>query len=52
MLLPLSDRGPLRVLFAIDTLHVGGAEVLTYELVRRLDQNRFCYRSRLYARTW
>jgi glycosyltransferase involved in cell wall biosynthesis len=41
MLFPLADRGPLRVLFAIDTLHVGGAEVLTYELVRRLDRHRF-----------
>lgn len=38
---PRADRGPLRVLFAINNLDVGGAEMLTYELVRRLDRSRF-----------
>jgi len=38
---PRADRGPLRVLFAINNLEVGGAEMLTYELVRRLDRSRF-----------
>jgi glycosyltransferase involved in cell wall biosynthesis len=38
---PRADRGPLRVLFAINNLEVGGAEMLTYELVRRLDRTRF-----------
>lgn len=38
---PRVDRGPLRVLFAINNLEVGGAEMLTYELVRRLDRSRF-----------
>lgn len=38
---PRADRGPLRVLFAINNLEVGGAEMLTFELVRRLDRSRF-----------
>ncbi len=38
---PRADRGPLRVLFAINNLEVGGAEMLTYELVRRIDRSRF-----------
>lgn len=41
ILKPRADRGPLRVLFAINNLEVGGAEMLTYELVRRLDRSRF-----------
>jgi len=40
-LLPPADRGPLRVLFAINNLQVGGAEMLTFELLRRLDRERF-----------
>ncbi|MGC4006160.1 MAG: glycosyltransferase [Pirellulales bacterium] len=40
-LVPLADRGPLRVLFAINNLDVGGAEMLTYELLRRIDRERF-----------
>ncbi|MDX1961800.1 MAG: glycosyltransferase [Pirellulales bacterium] len=40
-LIPLADRGPLRVLFAINNLQVGGAEMLTYELLRRLDREHF-----------
>ncbi len=39
---PLDDRGPLRVLFAITSMPVGGAETLLVNLVRRMDQNRFC----------
>lgn len=41
ILKPRADRGPLRVLFAINNLEVGGAEMLTYELVRRMDRTRF-----------
>jgi glycosyltransferase involved in cell wall biosynthesis len=38
---PLDDRGPLRVLFVITSMPVGGAETLLVELIRRLDRNRF-----------
>ena len=40
-LLPLEDRGPLRVMFVITCMPVGGAETLLVELVRRLDRSRF-----------
>lgn len=40
-LLPLEDRGPLRVLFVITCMPVGGAETLLVELVRRMDRQRF-----------
>ena len=36
-----SDRGPLRVLFVLTSMPVGGAEILLRELVNRLDRNRF-----------
>ncbi|MCS7306650.1 MAG: glycosyltransferase [Thermoguttaceae bacterium] len=39
--LPLEDRGPLRVLFVITCMPVGGAETLLVELVRRMDRQRF-----------
>ncbi len=38
---PLEDRGPLRVMFVITSMPVGGAETLTAELIRRLDRSRF-----------
>ena len=38
---PLQDRGPLRVLFAITSMPIGGAETLLVNLVRRLDRARF-----------
>ena len=37
----LHDRGPLRVMFVITSMPVGGAETLLVELVRRLDRARF-----------
>jgi glycosyltransferase involved in cell wall biosynthesis len=40
-LMPLADRGPLRAMFVITSMPVGGAETLLVELVRRLDRNRF-----------
>jgi len=40
-LLPLSDRGPLKVLFVITSMPVGGAETLLVNLVRRMDRIRF-----------
>ena len=41
-LLPaLEDRGPLRVMFVITSMPVGGAETLLTELVRRLDRTQF-----------
>lgn len=40
-LLPLSDRGPLRVMFVLTSMPVGGAETLLVNLVRRLDRSRF-----------
>lgn len=39
--MPLADRGPLHVLFAITSMPVGGAETLLASLVRRLDRERF-----------
>ncbi|HUY32415.1 MAG TPA: glycosyltransferase [Pirellulales bacterium] len=38
---PPSDRGPLRVMFVITCMPVGGAETLLLNLVRRLDRSRF-----------
>lgn len=38
---PLADRGPLRVMFVITSMPVGGAETLLVELVGRLDRSRF-----------
>jgi glycosyltransferase involved in cell wall biosynthesis len=40
-LIPLDDRGPLRVMFVITCMPVGGAEKLLVEIVRRLDRSRF-----------
>lgn len=40
-LLPLDDRGPLRVMFVITTMPVGGAEKLLVELIRGLDRSKF-----------
>jgi glycosyltransferase involved in cell wall biosynthesis len=38
---PLADRGPLRVMFIITSMPVGGAETLLVEIVRRMDRSRF-----------
>ncbi len=40
-LIPPEDRGPLRVMFVITSMPVGGAETLLVELIRRLDHERF-----------
>jgi glycosyltransferase involved in cell wall biosynthesis len=40
-LMPLADRGPLRVMFVITSMPVGGAETLLVELIRRMDRERF-----------
>ena len=40
-LVPLDDRGPLRVMFLITSMPVGGAEMLLVNLVRRMDRDRF-----------
>jgi glycosyltransferase involved in cell wall biosynthesis len=40
-LIPLADRGPLRVLFMNTSMPVGGAETLQVNLIRRLDRHRF-----------
>ncbi len=40
-LVPLSDRGPLRVMFVTCSMPVGGAETLLVQLMRGLDRNRF-----------
>lgn len=39
-LIPLADRGPLRVMFVITCMPVGGAETLLVNLARRMDRNR------------
>ena len=39
--LPLVDRGPLRVMFVITSMPVGGAETLLVDLIRRLDRSHF-----------
>ena len=46
----LEDRGPLRVMFLITSMPVGGAETLLVNLIRRLDRERFlpllgCFKS-------
>ena len=41
-LTPLDDRGPLRVMFVITSMPVGGAETLLTELVRRMDRGGSC----------
>ena len=38
---PIPDRGPLRVLFVITSMPVGGAETLLVNLIRRLDRDQF-----------
>jgi glycosyltransferase involved in cell wall biosynthesis len=38
---PLTDRGPLRVLFTITSMPVGGAETLLMNLIRRMNRERF-----------
>jgi glycosyltransferase involved in cell wall biosynthesis len=40
-LTPLADRGPLRVMFVITSMPVGGAETSLVELVRRMERSRF-----------
>jgi len=39
--IPLNDRGPLRVMFVITSMPVGGAETLLVNLIRGLDSARF-----------
>ena len=39
-LVPLEDRGPLRVMFVITCMPVGGAETLLVELIRRMDRSQ------------
>src|SRR5688572_3115728 len=39
--LPLPDRGPLRVMFVITSMPIGGAETLLVNLIRRMD--RACF---------
>ena len=41
VLIDLADRGPLRVMFIVTSMPVGGAETLLVELIRRLDRKRF-----------
>jgi glycosyltransferase involved in cell wall biosynthesis len=40
-LVPLADRGPLRVMFFVTSMPVGGAETLLVNLIRRLDREHF-----------
>jgi glycosyltransferase involved in cell wall biosynthesis len=40
-LIPLADRGPLRVVFLITSMPVGGAETLLVNLIRRFDRSHF-----------
>ncbi|MFH1923783.1 MAG: glycosyltransferase, partial [Planctomycetota bacterium] len=39
-LVPLEDRDPLRVMFVITSMPVGGAETLLVELIRRMDRSK------------
>jgi glycosyltransferase involved in cell wall biosynthesis len=39
-LIPLADRGPLKAMFVITSMPVGGAETLLLNLIRRLDRER------------
>lgn len=38
---PLADRGPLRVMFMLTSMPVGGAETLLVNLIRRFDRRLF-----------
>ena len=38
---PLDQRGPLRVMFMVTSMPVGGAETLLVNLIERLDRRRF-----------
>ncbi|GAA4428826.1 glycosyltransferase [Bremerella cremea] len=38
---PLESRGPLRVMFLVTSMPVGGAETLLVNLIRRMDRSRF-----------
>lgn len=38
--MPLADRGPLKAMFVITSMPVGGAETLLLNLIRRLDRQR------------
>ncbi|MEW4455561.1 glycosyltransferase [Bremerella sp. JC817] len=38
---PLENRGPLRVMFLVTSMPVGGAETLLVNLIRRMDRSRF-----------
>jgi len=40
-LTPIEDRGPLRVMFVLTSMPVGGAETLLVEIIRRMDRGRF-----------
>lgn len=40
-LLPLDQRGPLRVVFVTTALNVGGEETLSANIIRRMDRHRF-----------
>ncbi len=40
-LVSLEDRGPLRVMFVLTSMPVGGAETLLAELIRRMNRSRF-----------
>jgi glycosyltransferase involved in cell wall biosynthesis len=40
-IIPLEDRGPLRVLFLLTSMPVGGAETLLKNLIERIDRDRF-----------
>ncbi len=39
--LPLDSRGPLRVMYLVTSMPVGGAETLLVNLIRRMDRQRF-----------
>ncbi|QDU73493.1 Putative glycosyltransferase EpsF [Bremerella volcania] len=39
--LPLDGRGPLRVMYLVTSMPVGGAETLLVNLIRRMDRHRF-----------
>jgi len=41
MNLPLDGRGPLRVMYLVTSMPVGGAETLLVNLIRRMDRHRF-----------
>jgi len=39
--LPIAARGPMRVMFMVTSMPVGGAETLLVNLIRRIDRKRF-----------